>query len=144
MSDPVEQPGEVLRINRHRAIPIAEISWTFSASGGPGGQHANTSNTKAEVRYDIAASHAFPTHEQDRLIERLGRVIRIVASDERSQYRNRELALERLAKRINEALRRDPPRVATRPTRGSKERRLDGKRIRSETKATRQRPQTDD
>jgi ribosome-associated protein len=123
---------------------MSEISWTFSASGGPGGQHANTSNTRAEARFDISASTAFPPHEQERLIERLGSVIRVAASDERSQFRNRELALERLAQRIATALKTTPPRVATRPTRGSKERRLVGKRLRSETKAGRQRPKTDE
>jgi ribosome-associated protein len=144
MSDESAPPGEYLRINRRRTIPMSEITWNFSASGGPGGQHANTSNTRAEVRFDIAATEAFPAHERDRLIERLGTVVRIAASDERSQYRNRELALERLARRLNDALRRDPPRVATRPTRGSKERRLVGKRIRSETKAGRQRPKDEE
>jgi len=141
-----EEPpdGELLRINRRRTIPMSEISWTFSASGGPGGQHANTSNTRAEVRFDISASSAFPPHEQALLVERLGSVVRVAASDERSQYRNRELALERLAGRLASALKTAPPRVATRPTRGSKERRLVGKRLRAETKARRQRPNTDE
>jgi ribosome-associated protein len=144
VTTPPEHSGETLRVNRYRAIPLAELEWSFTASGGPGGQHANTSNTRAEVRFDIASSGAFPPHERDRLIERLGPIVRVAASDERSQYRNRELALERLAKRIADALRVDPPRVATRPTRGSKERRLVDKRLRSETKAARQRPNRDD
>jgi ribosome-associated protein len=139
-----EHAGDRLRVNRHRSIPMAELEWSFTASGGPGGQHANTSNTRAEVRFDIVASEAFPPHERDRLVERLGPIVRVAASDERSQYRNRELALERLARRIADALRIDRPRVATRPTRGSKERRLVDKRLRSETKAGRQRPNRDE
>ena len=123
---------------------MSEITWSFTASGGPGGQHANTSNTRAELRFDLTQSGAFSEEERARLIERLGEIVRIAASDERSQYRNRALALERLASKINEALHRDPPRVATRPTRGSKERRLDTKRIRSATKARRQRPTSDE
>jgi ribosome-associated protein len=144
MPDEEPQTGDYLQVNRRRRIPMSEITWSFSASGGPGGQHANTSNTRAEARFDIAATAAFPPYERDQLIERLGPVLRIVASDERSQYRNRELALDRLARRLEDALRRDPPRVATRPTRGSKERRLVGKRIRSETKTGRQRPKDEE
>jgi ribosome-associated protein len=140
MSEEPASPRETLRINRRRAIPMSEIAWTFSASSGPGGQHANTSNTRAEARFDLSATTAFPPAERELLIERLGPVVRVVASDERSQWRNRELALERLAERIAAALRREPPRVATRPTKGSKERRLAGKRQRSATKAGRQRP----
>ena len=85
--------GEVLQVTKTLAIPLDELEWRFSSSGGPGGQHANTSNTKAEVRFDVAASPSLAPHQRDRLLERLGPVVRAVASDERSQTRNRELAL---------------------------------------------------
>jgi ribosome-associated protein len=136
--------GPALLVDRHHAIPLSEISWSFSASGGPGGQHANTANTRVLLRFDITESSAFSPAERDRLAERLGGVLRISVADERSQWRNRELALERLAQRLRAALRRDPPRVPTRPTRGSKERRLDDKRLRASTKAGRQRPSDDE
>ena len=110
----------------------------ISASGGPGGQHVNTANTRAEVRFDIAASPSLGPRQRARLLERLGPEVRVVASDERSQLRNRELALERLRSRLAEALRVETPRRATKPTKGAKERRLEEKRQRAQTKQRRQ------
>src|SRR5436853_251929 len=111
----------------------------------PGGQHVNTSNTRAEVRFDIAGSASLGPRQRARLVERLGPEVRVVASDERSQLRNRELALERLRSRLAEALRVETPRRATKPTKAAKERRLEDKRHRSETKRRRQgRPGSDE
>ncbi len=129
--------GTELRVNRSCRIPFDELEWRFSASGGPGGQHANTANTRAEVRFDVAASRALGPRQRARLLERLGPVVRVVADDERSQARNRALAQERLRSRLAEALRTQRPRRATRPTPGSQERRLEAKRRRGRTKRLR-------
>jgi ribosome-associated protein len=132
-------PG-LLRVSSSCAIPLAELTWRFSRSGGPGGQHANTSDTRAEVRFDIAGSPSLGPRQRARLLDRLGPEVRVVASDERSQARNRELALQRLASRLAEGLRVATPRRATRPTKGSVERRLESKRRQSDRKAARRRP----
>ena len=128
----------VFRVSSTCVIRMDELEWRFSASGGPGGQHVNTANTRAEVRFDIASSPSLGPRQRARLIERLGPEVRVVASDERSQLRNRELALERLRTRLADALRVEKPRRATKPSKGAKERRLDEKRQRSETKRRRQ------
>jgi ribosome-associated protein len=128
---------QVLRVSSTCVLPLDELEWRFSASGGPGGQHVNTSNTKAEVRFDVAGSPSLGPRQRARLLERLGPEVRVVASDERSQLRNRELALERLRSRLAEALRLETPRRPTKPTRGAREKRLEDKRHRSETKARR-------
>lgn len=119
------------------SIPLDELTWRFSGSGGPGGQHANTANTRVEVRFDIAGSPSLGPRQRARLLDRIGPWIRVVASDERSQARNRALALRRLRDRLAEALRTDRARVATRPTRASRERRLADKRRRGEQKRER-------
>jgi len=121
-------------------IPLDELEWRFSSSGGPGGQHANTSNTKAEVRFDVAGSPSLGPRQRARLLERLGPLVRVVASDQRSQARNRDLALDRLAARLADGLRIDPERRPTKPRHGAKLARLDDKRHRSETKRLRGRP----
>lgn len=138
-----EATEDSLRLATGTAIPMVELSWRFSSAGGPGGQHVNTSNTRAEVRFDIARSPSLPEEARERLVARLGPVISVVAGDRRSQLRNRELALQRLRRRLDDALRVDPPRRATRPTSGSQRRRLDAKRRRAETKRQR-RPGGDD
>lgn len=120
---------------------MAELTWRFSRSGGPGGQHANTADTRVEVVFDIAGSPSLGPRQRARLLERLGPEVRVVASDERSQARNRELAAQRLAERLAEALKVVRPRRATRPTRSSVERRLAGKRRQSDRKAARRRPE---
>jgi ribosome-associated protein len=127
----------VLRVTPTCIIRMDELDWRFSASGGPGGQHVNTANTRAEVRFDIAGSPSLGPRQRARLLERLGADVRVVASDERSQLRNRELALERLRSRLAEALRVETPRRPTKPTRAAKEKRLEAKRQRSETKRRR-------
>jgi ribosome-associated protein len=136
--------GDVLRVSRSCEIPLDELEWRFSGSGGPGGQHANTANTRAEVRFDVEASPSLGPRQRARLLGKLGPVVRVVASDERSQARNRDLALERLAARLNDALKVARPRVATRPSKGAKRARLQQKRHRSEVKRQRSRPDTAD
>jgi ribosome-associated protein len=133
-------PDGLLRISRSCAIAGDELEWRFTASGGPGGQHANTSNTKVEVRFDVASSPSLGPRQRARLLERLGPVVRVTASERRSQYQNRELALERLQSRLAAALHVDPARYATKPSRAAKKRRVDDKRRHSDVKRSRQRP----
>ncbi len=125
-------------------IPRHELAVRFSASGGPGGQHANKTATRAELTFDVEASGAFSDAQRNRVRSKLGPVVRVVADDERSQMRNRTLAEERLVERLRAALHVDRPRRSTRPTRGSQQRRIDGKKQRGETKRARQRPSIDD
>ena len=136
--------AEVLSVNRSLRIPLDELEWRFSASGGPGGQHANRSNTRVELRFDVTSSPSLGPRQRARLLEKLGPSVRVVVDAERSQSRNRALALSRLAERLAAALRVERPRTATRPTAGSRERRLAEKRRRSEQKQQRQRPRGDD
>lgn len=131
------QDRSVLRVSPGLQIPLEELEWRFSASSGPGGQHANTSNTRAEVRFDVVASPSLRPWERQRLVDRLGPVVRVVASDERSQARNRDLALARLAARLASALEPETRRRPTRPTLASKRRRLDDKRRRAAQKRDR-------
>lgn len=136
-------PDEVLRVSRSLSVPASELSWRFTASGGPGGQHANRSNTRVELVFDIAASPSLGPRQRARLVERYGPVLRVVASGERSQARNREAALERLKARLADGLRVARPRTATKPTVSAKARRLDAKRRRSLLKQQRAAPTTD-
>ncbi|HLI25327.1 MAG TPA: alternative ribosome rescue aminoacyl-tRNA hydrolase ArfB [Acidimicrobiales bacterium] len=135
-------PGEGvgLRLPGGVEVPAGELQWRFSASGGAGGQHVNTSNTRAEVRFDVARSPSLPPAVRLRLLQREGPVVTVVASDRRSQARNRELAVARLTERLAGALREDRPRRPTRPTASSQRRRLEAKRHRSERKAERRLP----
>jgi ribosome-associated protein len=125
-------------------IPPDELEWRFTGSGGPGGQHANTSNTRVELVFDIAASESLGPRQRARLLERFGPRVRVVASERRSQLQNRELALERLRDRIANALHIEPPRVATRPSRASKRARVEQKRRQGERKRTRRTPGIDE
>lgn len=128
---------EMLVVSRSCAIPMSELRWRFSRSGGPGGQHANTSDTRVEVVFDVAGSPSLGPRQRQRLLDKLGAEVRAVAADERSQARNRALALDRLRDRLAGALRVEKPRTATRPTKASKARRVDTKRKRGETKRLR-------
>ena len=127
-------------------VPDDELRWRFSRSGGPGGQSVNTSDSRVELSYDVARG-TLPRHLRERALERLaGRlvdgVLTIAASEYRSQHRNREAARARLADVLTEATAPPPAkRRPTRPTRGSRERRLAGKKKRGETKALRRRPE---
>jgi ribosome-associated protein len=136
--------GSMLRVNRSLAIPLAEIEVRATTSGGPGGQHANRTQSRIEVRFDVAASPSLAPRQRERLLERLGPVVRTGASESRSQARNRQVALERLAARLAAGLVVQPFRAPTRPTLGSRVRRLDSKRQQGERKAGRRRPGEDD
>ena len=136
--------ADLLRVTRSCAIPLDELEWRFVASGGPGGQHANRSNTKAEVRFDVERSPSLGPRQRARLLEKFGPSVRVVVDAERSQLRNRSIAQQRLAERLAAALRVETPRRATRPTAGSQERRLQEKRRRADQKRQRQRPKSDD
>ena len=125
-------------------IDLDELEWHVTRSGGPGGQHANTSNTRVEVRLDVARSASLGPRQRARLLERLGPIARATAADSRSQARNRDLALERLRARIAQALHVDRPRRPTRPSKAAKQRRVDAKRRRGDLKRGRGRPATDD
>ncbi|HYI62584.1 MAG TPA: alternative ribosome rescue aminoacyl-tRNA hydrolase ArfB [Acidimicrobiales bacterium] len=129
-----------LRVDDRVTVPGWELVEAFTTSGGPGGQHANKASTRVELRFDVASSSALSPAQKRRVTGRLGPALRVVADDERSQARNRELARERLAAALREALVPPRPRVRTRPSRGSKERRLAGKRQQSERKSSRRRP----
>lgn len=132
-----------LRVNRSVQIPLAELEVRFSASGGPGGQHANKAATRVELTFDALGSPSLLPRQKERIIERIGPVVRIVVDDERSQLRNRALAEKRFVARLASALHVDPPRRATKPSRGAKERRLKSKKERSQTKANRRPPRRD-
>ena len=136
--------GDGLRLARGVVIPLAELEWRFSGSGGPGGQHANTANTRVEVVFDIAASPSLDEITRARLVAKLGDEVRVVASDQRSQWQNRRLATERLQAKLTAALVVPRRRVATKPTLGSKKRRLDAKSRTSGLKETRRPPSSDD
>ena len=144
MTEANEGPGDLLEVGHGISVPLHELSWRFSASGGPGGQHVNTANTRAEVRFDIARSPSLPEWARGRLLARLGPTVAVTASDRRSQLRNRELALERLAERLGTALHRDPPRRATRPTKASQRRRVEAKRRNGDRKRDRRGGRDDD
>jgi ribosome-associated protein len=135
----------VVRITPSLRIPLTELQFRFSPSGGPGGQHANKVNTRVELRFDVAGSPSLGPRQRARLLDRLGPEIRLVADDERSQIRNRALAVDRFRARVADALHVDKQRRPTRPSRGAKERRLSEKRQLSERKRARtRRPDLDD
>jgi len=129
-----------IRVTRSVSIPHSEIELRFSRSSGPGGQHAQTSDTRVEAVFDVEASAALSDAQKRRVIAKAGPVVRAVAQDERSQWRNRELALERLADSLRAALRVERRRRPTKPTKAGVERRLEQKRRRSETKRLRRPP----
>lgn len=127
----------------HLIIPGADLEEIFETSGGPGGQHANRSETAVRLRLDIAKS-SLPDPVKKSLLGHLGKLVEATASEERSQARNREIARRRLAEKIESALHEDRPRKQTKPTRASKERRLAEKRQRSDVKRQRRPPRVND
>jgi ribosome-associated protein len=129
--------GESIRVTRSVALPLAEIELRTSRSSGPGGQHAQKTETRVEAVFDVERSATLSEAQKRRVTARLGPVVRAVAQDERSQARNRELALARLAEQLQAALRVPRRRVATKPTAASKERRLESKKRRGEVKRLR-------
>ena len=132
-----------LEIRPGVAIPMAEIELRTSRSSGPGGQHANVTASRVEAVFDVHASQALSAAQKARVAARLGPRVTAAAQDTRSQLRNRELALERLAARLAHALEVRRPRTATRPTTASKRRRVEGKKRRGEIKRARRRPADD-
>lgn len=132
----VDVTGDLV-VSRRLTIPANELQWRFSGSGGPGGQHANTSNTKVMLTWNLEESAALTDYQRTRLVAELGSLVRIVAVDERSQTRNRDLALERLRERVRAAMVVRATRRPTAPTKSSINRRLADKRLRSERKTGR-------
>jgi len=135
-------PGESIRVTRSVVLPLSDVDFRTSRSSGPGGQHAQKTETRVEALFDVERSKALTDAQKRRVLERAGAVLRAVAQDERSQSRNRELALERLVGQLREALRVPRRRRPTKPSKQSIERRLDEKRRRSQLK--RQRASQDD
>ena len=121
-------------------LPVSEVEFRTSRSSGPGGQHAQKSETRVEALLDVEATSALSDAQKRRVVAKAGPVLRAVAQDERSQLRNRELALERLADRLREGLRLQRRRVPTKPSKAAQERRLEQKRRRGETKKLRRPP----
>ena len=139
-----------LEVSQELRIPLAELEFRASRSGGPGGQHVNTSSTRVELSWDVAGSPSLTPVQRDRLLRRLasrldgtGR-LRLVSSRSRSQLRNREDATERLRAIVAEGLLVPKARKRTKPSRAAKAARLEGKRRRSATKRDRRRPGRDD
>jgi len=136
-----------VHVNRTVQLPLAELDVSFSRSGGPGGQHANTSSTKVELRWDLEASSALTPPQKQLLRTRLGSrltdegVLVLRSSEHRSQTRNREAAVARLVALLSDALRVSPTRRPTRPTRAARQRRVEAKRRRGDTKALRRPPE---
>ena len=135
--------GESIRVTRSVVLPLSEVTFRYSRSSGPGGQHAQETETRVEAVFDVEASEALTDVQKRRVIARTDPVLRAVAQDERSRLQNRELALERLVEQLRRALRVERRRVATTPTKASRARRLEQKRRRSQTKRLR-RPPPDD
>jgi ribosome-associated protein len=133
--------AEVLHIRSDLALPLSEIELRTSRSSGPGGQHANVTASRVEASFDVAASPTLSEEQRARIAARLGPRVTASAQDTRSQHRNRELALERLASRLAHALEVRRPRTKTRPTRASQRRRVDAKKRRGELKRARRRPE---
>lgn len=132
-------PGEgtAVRVTPTLSIPRAELTFRFGPSGGPGGQHANRASTRVELRFDVVTSPSLGPRQRARLLDRVGPEVRVVVDEERSQVRNRAIAVERFAERMAAALRVERPRRPTAPGRAAKERRLAEKHLHSERKRER-------
>ena len=130
-------PGESIRVTRSVVLPLAEVEFRTSRSSGPGGQHAQKTETRVEALFDVEGSDALTDAQKRRVVARAGGTLRAIAQDERSQSRNRELATERLVAQLSEALRVPRRRRPTKPSQKSVERRLEEKRRRSQLKRQR-------
>lgn len=126
-----------IRVTRSVVLPLSEVEFQVSRSSGPGGQHAQKSETRVVAVFDVEASSALSEVQKRRVVARAGPVLRAVAQDERSRTRNRDLALERLVAALREALRVERKRVPTKPTAAGRERRLQAKKRRGEKKRLR-------
>jgi ribosome-associated protein len=135
--------SESIRVTRSVVLPLAEIQLRTSRSSGPGGQHAQKSETRVEAVFDVEASTALTDAQKRRVMAKAGPVLRAVAQDERSQLRNKDLAVERLVESLREALKVPRRRVATKPSAASKQRRLEAKKRRSQVKRLRGSPPRD-
>jgi ribosome-associated protein len=133
--------GESIRVTRSVSIPRSEIELRFSRSSGPGGQHAQKTESRAEAVFDVESSTALTAAQKRRVVAKVGPVVRAVAQDERSQWRNRELAIDRVVEALREALKVERRRRPTKPTAAAEQRRLEQKRRRSQTKRLRRPPQ---
>ena len=131
---------ERIRVTRSVLLPLSDIELRVSRSSGPGGQHAQKSSTRVEALFDVEGSDALTETQKRRVVGRVGPILRGVAQDERSQLRNRELAVDRLVEKLRAALAVPRRRVATKRPAGANERRLEGKRRRARTKALRRPP----
>jgi len=131
---------ESIRVTRTVELPLADVTFRTSRSSGPGGQHAQKNETRVEATLDVERTRALSDLQRRRVLAKAGPVIRAIAQDERSQARNRELALERLVGQLREALRVPRRRKPTQPSRAAVERRLDEKRRRSNVKRLRRGP----
>jgi ribosome-associated protein len=131
---------ESIQVTPRLAIPLEEVELRYSRSSGPGGQHAQKTETRVEAVFDVAASATLSDAQKRRLLARAGAVVRAVAQDERSQWRNRELALDRLAEAIRAGVRVPRKRRPTKPTAAARERRLEEKRRRGDVKRLRKPP----
>jgi ribosome-associated protein len=132
-------PGDLI-VSRDLVVPASDLSERFSRSSGPGGQGVNTADSRVELSFDLARSPAVPEWLRPRMLRRLGGrlsdgVLRVTASEHRAQLQNRAAARERMARLLRDAATPPSPiRLPTKPTRGSKERRIAGKKRRSQTK----------
>lgn len=133
-----------LHVNDEIVIPESELTYRFSTSGGPGGQHANRSATRVDMTFDIADSPSIPEPSKSALVAALGDRVTVSVDESRSQWRNRQLAKRRLADKLLKALKTQRVRRPTRPKRSAKRKRMEGKRRRSEVKQLRRRPTSDD
>ena len=132
--------SESIRVTRTVALPLGEIRLRTSRSSGPGGQHAQKSETRVEAIFDVESSAALSEAQKKRVLAKAGPVLRAIAQDERSQLRNKELAIERVVEALRQALRVPRYRTPTKPTKASRERRLESKKRRGETKKLRRAP----
>ncbi len=133
-------PRESIQVTSRLAIPLEEVELRYSRSSGPGGQHAQKTETRVEAVFDVERSQTLSNSQRERLLSRVGPAVRAVAQDERSQSRNRELALDRLAQMIGAGLRVPRKRRPTKPTAAARERRLEAKKRRGTTKKLRRPP----
>lgn len=137
---------EDLKVGLRHVVPAAELEWKFSTSGGPGGQHANRSNTRAELRFDLKTTSTFAEHERSLMLDQIRHadgIVAVVVDESRSQFRNRQLARKRLAEMLLTAMIRPTPRRRTKPSRSQRQRRLNEKKQRSEKKGLRKPPEYD-
>ena len=138
--------AEDLPVDARHVIPSAELEWRFGPTGGPGGQHANRAHSRAELRFDLAASEVFESGLRRLMLRQTGHrdgVLTVIADESRSQFRNRQLARKRLAQQLREAMIPPTPRKPTKPSRSQRQKRLDEKRQTSERKRLRRPPERD-